>query len=104
MFTVIQMASAQTISTTASDNRGSLVVGKTSGARGYLVAPISSATHMKVYQIEGVFTKGEMITVDGLDKDTITNIHTYQYSDTRQVCSRDESTSSVEVTADCVIE
>ena len=104
MFTVIQMASAQTISTTASDNRGSLVVGKTSGARGYLVAPISSATHMQVYQIEGVFTKGEMITVDGLDKDTITNIHTYQYSDTRQVCSRDESTSSVEFTADIILE
>ena len=52
MFTVIQMASAQTISTTASDNRGSLIVGKTSGARGYLVAPISGATHMQVYQIE----------------------------------------------------
>ena len=104
MFTVIQMASAQTISTTASDNRGSLIVGKTSGARGYLVAPISSATHMQVYQVEGVFTKGEMITVDGLDKDTITNIHAYQYSDTRQVCSRDESTSSVEFTADIILE
>ena len=104
MFTVIQMATAQTITTTAADNRGSLIVGKTTGARGYLVAPITSATHMQLYQVEGVFQKGEMITVDGLDKDVISNLHTYQYSDSRQVCARDESTSSVEFTADIILD
>ena len=98
MFTVIEMASAQTIT------YGSLVVGKTSGARGYIEAAISNADHMNLYQVEGEFQVGEMLTVDGLDKDTVEVVHNYAYSDTRQVVSRDESTTSVEFTADLVLD
>ena len=32
-----------------------------------------------------------MLTVDGLDKDTVEVVRNYAYSDTRQVVSRDES-------------
>ena len=104
MFTVLHLASAQTISTGAADQRGTLVVGKSSGARGYLIDNVASATHLNLYQVEGNFQKGEMVTVDGLNLDTITNMHQYVYSDTRQVLARDENTQAVEFTADIILE
>ena len=104
MFTVLHLASAQTISTGAADQRGSLVVGKSSGAKGYLIDNVSAATHLSIYQVEGTFQQGEMVTLDGLNLDTITNVHTYKYSDSRQVCAKDESTSAVEFTADIILE
>ena len=97
MFTILEIASAQTI------GLGSLVVGSTSGARGYVVNA-STGDHVTLYSVEGDFQSGEMITVDGLNKDTITNVYNYQYSDTRQVLSRDESTNAIEFTADVVLE
>ena len=97
MFTILDLASAQTI------GLGSLVVGSTSGARGYVV-DASTGDHATLYSVEGEFQSGEMITIDGLNKDTITHVYNYQYSDTRQVLSRDESTNAVEFTADIVLE
>ena len=97
MFTILDLASAQTI------GLGSLVVGSTSGARGYVVNA-STGDHVTLYSVEGDFQSGEMITVDGLNKDTITNVYNYQYSDTRQVLSRDERTNAIEFTADVVLE
>jgi len=47
---------------------GSQVVGATSGARGY-VTETFSANHIDLYQVEGTFTAGEMLTVDGLNLD-----------------------------------
>ena len=98
LFTTLEFATAQTISA------GSIVVGKTSGARGYVVDAINSATHINLYQVEGAFQDGEMVTVDGLDKDTIDNHYNFQYSDTRQIVARDETTNSVEFTSDIVLE
>ena len=94
MFTRIQLNTAQSIT------EGSLVVGSTSGARGYIVDTISSATHLNLHQVEGTFLKSEMITVDGRDKDTIAQVYEYQYSDVRQFVARDEGNSAVEFTAD----
>ena len=98
MFTAMRLASNQTISA------GSVLIGKTSGARAYLVNAISSADDLYVYQVEGQFKKGEIITVDGLDKDTIVELYSYEYADTRQVVARDESNSAIEFTADIVLE
>ena len=98
MFTQLQLASSQSITA------GSLVIGKTSGARGYVVDAVSSDPDVTLYAVEGTFQDGEMITVDGLDKDTISKNYVYEYSDTRQVVSKDESTSAVEFTADVVLE
>ena len=97
VFTRIKMSSAQTIAA------GSLIVGGTSGARGYIVDAITSADSFDIYQIDGNFQSSEMITVDGLDKDTIAQVHAYQYSDVRQVVARDESTTNVEFTADLTL-
>ena len=94
MFIRIKMSSAQTIAA------GSLIVGGTSGARGYIVDAITSADSFDVYQVDGQFLQTEMITVDGLDKDTIAHVHVYQYSDVRQVAARDEGNNAVEFTAD----
>ena len=97
MFTAIEFASAQTI------DAGSLLIGASSGARGYLVNALSSADHTLVYGVEGTFQTGEMITVDGLNKDTIEVVHTFDFGDTRQVLARDENTNNVEYTADIVL-
>ena len=57
MFTRIQLATNQTIAA------GSKVVGKSSGTQGYIVDAITSANHLDVYEIEGSFQTGEMITL-----------------------------------------
>ena len=97
MFTILELASAVTISA------GSLLVGATSGARGYLVDAISGSDHITCYQVEGAFIVGEMVTVDGLNVDTIEVAHNYAFSDTRQIVSRDESTNATEFTADIIL-
>ena len=98
MFTVLRLASTKTIAA------GSVVVGATSGARGYLVDAISSAQNLNLYQVEGSFQSGEMLTLDGENVDTISYLHTYVYSDTRQILAKDEGTNAVEFTADIVLE
>ena len=97
MFTILDLASAQTV------GLGSVVTGVTSGAKGYVVAA-STGDHATLYSVEGNFQAGEMIQIDGINLDTITNVHVYQYSDTRQVLARDEGTNAIEFTADIVLE
>ena len=78
MFTILDLASAQTV------GLGSVVTGVTSGAKGYVVSA-STGDHATLYAVEGNFQAGEMIQIDGINLDTITNVHVYQYYDTRQV-------------------
>ena len=98
MFTILKLSSNQTVAA------GSVLVGKTSGARGFIVNAVSNGDDFELYQVEGEFQKGEMVTVDGLDQDTIAETYTYQYSDSRQVLSRDETTNAVEFTSDIVLD
>ena len=98
MVTVLELDSAQSIS------QGSIVVGASSGARAYVVDAVASSDRVDVYQVEGKFAAGEMLTVDGLNLDTISITHTYNYSDTRQYVCRDETTSTIEFTADSILE
>ena len=98
MLTVLELASNQTIS------QGSLLIGASSGARAYLVDAVTTNDHITVYQVEGQFEVGEMINVDGENLDTLEVVHYYQYSDTRQLVARDESTQAVEFTADVLFE
>ena len=97
MFTILDLASAQTV------GLGSVVTGVTSGAKGYVVSA-STGDHATLYAVEGNFQAGEMIQIDGINLDTITNVHVYQYSDTRKVLGRDEGTNAIEFTADIVLE
>tara|TARA_A200000113_G_scaffold38545_2_gene31461 strand:- start:7184 stop:14476 length:7293 start_codon:yes stop_codon:yes gene_type:complete len=98
MFTILDMNSNQTL------GAGVQVVGRTSGARGYTTEAFSNAGHIDLIQVEGSFIKNEMLTVDGINLDTIDNIHTYQFSDVRQLVSRDETTSVIEFTSDLILE
>ena len=98
MFTVVTLSSNKTIA------QGSLLVGANTGARGYIVDAITNSDDLILYQVEGTFEKGEMLTLDGESLDTIANFHEYKYSDTRQFVSRDESTNAVEFTADIILE
>ena len=98
MFTILELASAVTI------QAGSLLVGASSGARAYLVEGVSSSDHIDCYQVEGTFAVGEMILVDGLNVDTVEVAHSYAFSDTRQIVSRDESTNATEFTADIILD
>jgi len=98
MITVLQLASAETIS------QGSIVVGASSGARAYVIDSTTSDVDLPVYQVEGKFQAGESLKVDGLDVTTISRLHTYEYSDVRQTVCRDESNSTVEFTADIILE
>ena len=97
MFTVVEISSAQTI------NQGSLVVGATSGARGFIVDGITASTQMKLYQITGNFAKGEVIHVDGREKGSIAHLYKYEFTDARQMVSRDETTNNIEFTSDLVL-
>ena len=98
MFTVMTLSSTETIS------QGSLLVGANTGARGYIVNATTNSTDLLLYQVEGTFEKGEMLTLDGQNLDTIANFHEYKYSDTRQFVAKDESTSATEFTADLILE
>ena len=98
MITVLQLETAKTIS------QGSIVVGQTSGARAYIIDTVTADVDVPVYQVEGKFVEGESILVDGQVVETISKLHSYNYSDVRQVVSRDESSSTIEFTADIVLE
>ena len=98
MITVLELASTKTIA------QGSLLTGASSGARGYIVDAASNIDHIDIYQVEGSFQEGEMLLLDGENIETIEKVHGYQYSDVRQIVSKDESTSATEFTADLILE
>jgi len=98
MITVVQLAATETL------YQGSIVVGASSGARGYVIDTITASDDLPLYQVEGSFTEGETILVDGQAVQTISKVHTYKYSDVRQLVCRDESSSVVEFTADLILE
>ena len=98
MFTILELTTNQTI------DAGSLVIGASSGARGYLVNAVSADDHIDLYQVEGQFVDGEMLTVDGENLDTIEKNYTYEYLDTRQIVARDESNQAIEFTSDVIFD
>ena len=100
----VQMVTILMLNSDVDVQQGSIIVGVNSGARAYVISSVSSSNDIPVYQVEGTFQTGEMVTVDGLNLDTITHFHTYVYSDTRSFAARDEITQAVEFTADLMLE
>lgn len=98
MITVLELDSAATISA------GSIVTGRSSGATGLVVDAETADTHIQLYHVSGNFEEDEMVHVDGINLDTIAKVYNYKYSDARQVVTRDETTSSIEFTADLVLQ
>jgi len=98
LFTVIELASNATISA------GSIVKGVSSGASGLVVDAESADDHIQLYHVSGYFESGEMVTVDGINLDTIEKVYDYAYSDARQFLTRDENTNAIEFTGDVVLQ
>ena len=100
----VQMTTQLRLAGNASLTAGSQVVGKNSGARAYVIDNVSSSQNVTVYQVEGTFQTGEMLTVDGLNINTISHQYTFLYSDVRSYVCRDEVTTNVEFTADIILD
>ena len=92
MFTKLKLNASVTVTA------GSVIRGKTSGAKGYVrVTSGNSITAdiLTLTNVEGNFRESEVITVDGIDLTTITKIWVHQYSDTRQVVGRNSSSTVI---------
>jgi hypothetical protein len=98
MFTVLELATTQNISA------GSIIKGLSSGATGLVVDAETADDHIQMYHVSGSFEASEMVQIDGINLDTIEKVYNYQYSDVRQVLTRDESTQSIEFTCDIVLQ
>ena len=69
MFTVLNIANPVTYTV------GTRIVGKTSGAAGYTTEAFSNGSHyIYIEQVNGVFSNGEILQVNGRDVGTIDNI------------------------------
>ena len=100
----VQMITQLRLGGTTSLTAGSQVLGKNSGARAYVIDDVTSSQNVAVYQVEGTFQTGEMLTVDGLNINTVDYQYTFLYSDVRSYASRDEVTTNIEFTADIVLD
>ncbi len=84
MFTAINFANSQTV------NAGEVLVGRTSGARGFVHS--GTGEHALLHQISGQFQIGEVLLRDGRVLDTLDAIYSYEQSDIRQVVGKDGAT------------
>ena len=89
MFTAINFASSQTL------NDGEVIVGRQSGARGYVYA--SSGDHALLHQVSGQFQIGEVLERDGRVLDVCDAVYTYEPSDIRSMVGYTSPTSSTVV-------
>ena len=83
MFTVINVANASTFSA------GDRIVGKTSGAAGFVADTGNNTHYLYLEQVSGVFVNGEILTINGRDVGTLEAAHSYQMSDVRSAFGRD---------------
>ena len=90
MFTAINFASSQTI------NDGEVIVGRSSGARGYVYE--ASGDSAVVHQVSGEFQIGEVLERDGRVLDTCSAVFNYEQSDVRQVVGYEDPATSATVT------
>ena len=89
MFTALNFASSQSIID------GEMLVGRSSGARGYVYS--AAADYALVHQVSGVFQNGEVIERDGRVLDVLTASYSYDRSDVRQVVGYESSTNATPI-------
>jgi hypothetical protein len=76
------------LNTTITITAPSFIVGKNSGASGYLVSNVSSSNQLRLYQTSGSFSVNESITINGVDANrTISSVRDYSISDIDQIVS-----------------
>ena len=100
----VQMITQLQLSSNVTVTQGSQIVGVTTGAKAFVINDVTNDADVAVYQVEGSFLEGEMLQIDGLNLDTISKKYNYQYSDVRQILSRDETTNVIEFTCDVILE
>ena len=89
MFTALNFASSQSIID------GEMLVGRSSGARGYVFS--AAADYALVHQVSGVFQNGEVIERDGRVLDVLNASYSYDRSDIRQVVGYESSTNATPI-------
>lgn len=86
MFTALNFASSQSIID------GEMLVGRSSGARGYVHS--AAADYAMVHQVSGQFQQGEVIERDGRVLDVLNSVYAYERSDVRQLVGYESSTNA----------
>ncbi len=89
----IQMFTAINFKANVTLNDGDLIVGRTSGARGYVFQGANSGNYgvrdyALLYQISGEFNNNEVVTRDGRVVGEVDAVFPYQFTDTRSVVGR----------------
>ena len=85
MFTVLNITNPVTYTV------GTKVVGATSGASGYIADTGNNSHYIYLEHVDGVFSNGEKLQVNGRDVGTLDAAHTYQLSDVRSSFGLDGS-------------
>ena len=97
MFTVLNIANAVTPYTV-----GTRIVGKTSGAAGYIADTGNNTHYVYIEQVNGVFSNGEILQINGRDVGTLEAAWTYQLSDTRS-CFGEDGSSAIRFGANWIL-
>ena len=87
----VQMFTALNISSPVTYTVGTKVVGKTSGAVGYIADTGNNTHYIYLEHVSGVFTNGELLSINGRDSGTLEAAHSYQLSDVRSSFGLDGS-------------
>jgi hypothetical protein len=95
------------LSASITAERSSLIVGKTSGARGYLKSAATNTSSLTLYDVSGRFVKDEAIIVSGITTfgQTVKSIRDYKLSDVNSIYSyRQSATNNVGFNADMLLD
>ena len=85
MFTVLNITNPVTYTV------GTKIVGATSGASGYIADTGNNTHYIYLEHVDGVFSNGEKLQINGRDAGTLDAAHTYQLSDVRSSFGLDGS-------------
>ena len=86
MFTVLNIANAVTPYTA-----GTKIVGKTSGATGYIADTGNNTHYLYLEHVTGVFSNGEILEINGRNVGTLEAAHSYNLTDVRSSFGLDGS-------------
>ena len=97
MFTILNIANAVTPYVV-----GTRIVGKTSGAAGYIADTGNNSHYVYVEQVNGVFSNSEILQINGRDVGTLEAAWSYQLSDTRS-CFGEDGASAIRFGANWIL-
>ena len=92
-FMDVQMFTALNITNPVTYTVGTKIVGATSGASGYIADTGNNTHYIYLEHVDGVFSNGEKLQINGRDAGTLDAAHTYQLSDVRSSFGLDGSQS-----------